>query len=37
MPEADIKEVVRNRYAEIARRVLGPGTSCCYDVDAIAA
>jgi arsenite methyltransferase len=31
MPEADIKEVVRERYAEIARRVQGPGSSCCTD------
>jgi hypothetical protein len=31
MPEADIKEVVREH------RVPGPGSSCCYDVDAIAA
>jgi arsenite methyltransferase len=31
MPEADIKEVVRNRYAEIARNVRAPGSSCCYD------
>jgi arsenite methyltransferase len=31
MPEADIKEVVRERYAEIARSVQGPGSSCCYD------
>jgi hypothetical protein len=37
LPEADIKEVVRNRYAEIARNVRAPGTSCYYDVDAIAA
>src|SRR5579863_8877822 len=31
MPEADIKEVVRNRYAQIARNVRAPGSSCCYD------
>jgi arsenite methyltransferase len=31
MPEADIKEVVRERYAEIARSVRTPGSSCCYD------
>ena len=31
MSEADIKEVVRERYAEIARSVKGPGSSCCYD------
>jgi arsenite methyltransferase len=31
MSEADIKEVVRERYAEIARSVQGPGSSCCYD------
>jgi arsenite methyltransferase len=31
MSEADIKEVVRERYAEIARGVQGPGSSCCYD------
>jgi arsenite methyltransferase len=29
MPEADVKEVVRNRYAEIARNVGKPGSSCC--------
>ncbi len=29
MPEADIKEVVRGRYAEIARSVGNPGASCC--------
>jgi arsenite methyltransferase len=31
MPQADIKEVVRNRYGEIARSVRAPGSSCCYD------
>ena len=31
MPEVDIKEAVRHRYAEIARNVRGPGSSCCYD------
>ena len=31
MPEADIKEVVRNRYGEIARNVRAPGSPCCYD------
>jgi SAM-dependent methyltransferase len=31
MSGADIKEVVRERYAEIARSVQGPGSSCCYD------
>jgi arsenite methyltransferase len=31
MSEADIKEVVRERYAEIARSVQGPASSCCYD------
>jgi SAM-dependent methyltransferase len=31
MSEADIKEVVRERYAEIARGVQGAGSSCCYD------
>ncbi len=31
MPEVDLKEVVRNRYAEIARNVRSPGSSCCYD------
>jgi arsenite methyltransferase len=30
MSETDIREVVRERYAEIARSVQGPG-SCCYD------
>jgi arsenite methyltransferase len=29
MPEVDIKEVVRERYAEIARNVGGSGSSCC--------
>jgi arsenite methyltransferase len=31
MSEADIKEVVRERYTEIARSVQGPASSCCYD------
>ena len=31
MPEAEIKEVVRERYAEIARGVRTSGSSCCYD------
>ena len=31
MAEADIKEAVRNRYAEIARNVQTPKSSCCYD------
>ena len=31
MSKADIKEVVRERYAEIARSVQGPGSSCCYE------
>jgi arsenite methyltransferase len=31
MPETDIREVVRERYAEIARSVRAPGSSCCYD------
>lgn len=31
MSEVDIKEVVRERYAEIARNVHAPGSSCCYD------
>jgi len=31
MPEAEIKEVVRERYAEIARGVRRSGSSCCYD------
>jgi arsenite methyltransferase len=29
MPEAGIKEIVRERYAEIARNVGKPGSSCC--------
>jgi arsenite methyltransferase len=32
--ETDIKEVVRGRYAEIARSVRAPGSSCCYDGEA---
>jgi SAM-dependent methyltransferase len=31
MSDADIKEVVRSRYAEIARNVRAPDSSCCYD------
>jgi arsenite methyltransferase len=31
MSEVDIKEVVRERYAKIARNVRTPGSSCCYD------
>src|ERR1700734_1914129 len=31
MSEVYIKEVVRERYAEIARNVRAPGSSCCYD------
>ena len=31
MSEVDIKEVVRERYAEIARSVRTPCASCCYD------
>ena len=31
MPEADIKEVVRERYAGIARNVQTLGSPCCYD------
>jgi arsenite methyltransferase len=31
MSEVDIKEVVRERYAAIARNVRAPGSSCCYD------
>ena len=34
MSEVDIKEAVRNRYAEIARSVQAPGSSCCYDGEA---
>jgi SAM-dependent methyltransferase len=34
MPDVDIKEVVRERYAEIARSVQTPGSSCCYDGEA---
>jgi arsenite methyltransferase len=33
MPEADIKEVVRSRYAEIARNVRAPCSSCCCNGD----
>jgi SAM-dependent methyltransferase len=29
MPESDIKEAVRERYAEAARNVRGTGSSCC--------
>jgi SAM-dependent methyltransferase len=31
MSGVDIQEVVRERYAGIARSVHGPGSSCCYD------
>jgi hypothetical protein len=34
MPEADIKEAVRNRYGEIARSVRTPRSSCRYDGEA---
>jgi len=34
MPEVDIKEVVRDRYAEIARNVQRPRSSCCCDGEA---
>jgi arsenite methyltransferase len=34
MPEVNIKKVVRERYAEIARNVQTPGSSCCYDGEA---
>jgi arsenite methyltransferase len=34
MSEVEIKEVVRERYAEIARSVRTPGSSCCYDGEA---
>ncbi|MFY9971319.1 MAG: arsenite methyltransferase [Roseiarcus sp.] len=34
MSEIDIKEVVRERYAEIARAVQAPGPACCYDGEA---
>ena len=34
MSGIDIKETVRGRYAEIARSVRTPGSSCCYDVEA---
>jgi SAM-dependent methyltransferase len=34
MPDVDIKEVVRERYAEIARNVQTPGSLCCYDGEA---
>src|SRR5271165_1496701 len=34
MSEVDIKETVRNRYAEIARSVQAAGSSCCYDGEA---
>ena len=34
MPEADIKEAVRNRYGEIARSVRTLRSSCCYDGEA---
>jgi SAM-dependent methyltransferase len=31
MPEVDIKEAVRERYAGIARNIQTPRSSCCYD------
>ena len=31
MPEVDIKQVVRERYAGIARNIQTPQSSCCYD------
>jgi arsenite methyltransferase len=31
MSQTEIREAVRERYAEIARSVQGPGSSCCYD------
>ena len=31
MPGTDIREVVRERYGEIARAVRATGSSCCYD------
>jgi arsenite methyltransferase len=34
MSQVDIKEVVRERYAEIARSVRTPRSSCCYDGEA---
>jgi arsenite methyltransferase len=34
MSETDIREVVRERYAKIARSVRAPGSSCCYDGEA---
>jgi arsenite methyltransferase len=34
MSNTDIKEVVRERYAEIARNVRVAGSSCCYDGEA---
>ncbi len=34
MSETDIREVVRERYAKIARSVRTPGSSCCYDGEA---
>jgi arsenite methyltransferase len=34
MSKTDIKEAVRGRYAEIARSVRAPGSSCCYDGEA---
>ena len=34
MPKTDIKEIVRERYAEIARSVRAPGSPCCYDGEA---
>jgi arsenite methyltransferase len=34
MSEVDIKAAVRDRYAEIARNVRAPGSSCCHDGEA---
>jgi hypothetical protein len=34
MSGVDLKEAVRNRYAEIARSVQAPASSCCYDGEA---
>jgi hypothetical protein len=34
MSGVDLKEAVRNRYAEIVRSVQAPASSCCYDGEA---
>jgi arsenite methyltransferase len=34
MSEVDLREAVRKRYAEIARSVQAPGSSCCCDGEA---